>query len=130
MLDKRIENIPSLVTQVTGLKMNLQINYLNYINTFQKVLLIFLINTNMIICTLLVLQKTYCDIPCMNPALMAEIVLLKNQYKDKVYIKGTFGDEIYWHNGSSGLLCAMHEYGCKTLEEAQKVLLIITQIYL
>ncbi len=68
------------------------------------------------------ITEDHCDIPCMNPALMAEIVLLKNQYKDKVYIKGTFGDEIYWHNGSSGLLCAMHEYGCKTLEEAQKVL--------
>ena len=51
------------------------------------------------------ITEDHCDIPCMNPALMAEIVLLKNQYKDKVYIKGTFGDEIYWHNGSSGLLC-------------------------
>ena len=68
------------------------------------------------------ITEDHCDIPCMNPALMAEIVLLKDQYKDKVYVKGTFGDEIYWHNGTSGLLCAIHEFNCTTLEQAQKVL--------
>ena len=64
----------------------------------------------------------HCDIPCMNPAIMAEIVLLKNKYPDKVYIKGTFGDEIYWHNGSAGLIGAIAEYGCTNLKQVENVL--------
>ena len=68
------------------------------------------------------LEEIHSDMPIMNPSLMPEVVRWKDKYPNAVFLKGSFGDEIFWHDGNSGLVAAIHELGAKTLDEAIKIL--------
>ena len=67
-------------------------------------------------------NELHCDMPIMNPSLMPEVVRWKDKFPNAVYLKGSFGDEIFWHDGNSGLVAAIHELGARTLDEAKKML--------
>ena len=57
-------------------------------------------------------------IPSRNADLAPEMYI-RNKYNlyDQVIVKGTFGDEIFWHEPWSAMSVAVHQWNCQTREQ-------------
>ena len=64
----------------------------------------------------------HCDIPYNDTALIPEIMLMKNKHENGVFLKGTFGDEIFWHDSDSGIVTSIHNLQATNLEQAESLL--------